>query len=224
MAQLLIGSGEIFPLPELQQPSSLALLLLVVFGGLSGLLGVLYNATILRCLRGADQLANIPLIWRAGCAALLLSVLLWHWPHYTGSGEALVTQLLASQQLLGGLAILWLVRFALGPLSYSLGMSGGLFAPMLALGAVQGVLFGLLVEQFWPSLGLDVVLCGVVGMAALFAASVRAPLTGIVLIIEMTGLGYQTVSLMLACIPAAIVPFWLGKAGIYDDLRERLLG
>jgi CIC family chloride channel protein len=81
----------------------------------------------------------------------------------------------------------------------------------------------MLVDAYWPAVALEIPLCAVVGMAAMFSGSVRAPLTGIVLIIEMTGLGNQAVSLMAACIPAAIIPFWLQQAGIYDDLRERLL-
>jgi CIC family chloride channel protein len=66
-------------------------------------------------------------------------------------------------------------------------------------------------------------LCMVAGMAGLFASSVRAPLTGIVLIIEMTGVGNQPVSLLLTCIPAIAVPYLLGQAPIYDSLLQRQL-
>lgn len=222
VAQLLIGTGEIFPVPYMVQPDSWALLLLAVLDAISGLLGALYNTAILRCLDGFTRTSWLTLWQRALLAAIALSLVLWQIPRYSGGGEALVTQLLTEQQLFAGLAMLWLVRFVLGPLSYSLGMSGGLFAPMLAVGAIQGTAFGLLVEHLWPGSGLNLQLCTVVGMAAMFSASVRAPLTGTVLIIEMTGLGNQALSLMAACIPAAVVPFWLGKESIYDDLRRRL--
>ncbi|SDU21335.1 chloride channel protein, CIC family [Pseudomonas pohangensis] len=223
VAQLLVGTGEIFPVPHLEQPGIAGLLLLACLGVASGFAGVLYNTVILRALDIFNRPAAVPLWLRGTLAAVGLSILLWQTPFFTGGGEALVRELLSGQQLFAGLAALWLARFALGPLSYSLGMSGGLFAPMLAVGAIQGIGFGMLVDAYWPAVALEIPLCAVVGMAAMFSGSVRAPLTGIVLIIEMTGLGNQAVSLMAACIPAAIIPFWLQQAGIYDDLRERLL-
>ena len=223
VAQLLVGTGEIFPLSYIAQPEIPALLLLAVLGITSGLLGVLYNAAIVLALNTFERPSALPFWLRGILAAILLSLLIWHTPFFTGSGESLIKELLTGQQLFAGLAALWLVRFALGPLSYSLGMSGGLFAPMLAVGAIQGVAFGMLADYLWPAIAPDMALCTVVGMAAMFSASVRAPLTGIVLIIEMTGLGNQAVSLMAACIPAAVIPFWLRQAGIYDDLRERML-
>jgi CIC family chloride channel protein len=224
VAQLLIGTGEIFPMPHIDQPGIAALILLTLLGATSGLLGVLYNAAIVGALNTFERPSALPLWMRGMLASILLSLLLWHMPFYTGSGETLVRDLLTGQQLFAGLAALWLVRFAIGPLSYSLGMSGGLFAPMLAVGAIQGLAFGLLANTLLPDIALNMSLCTVVGMAAMFSASVRAPLTGIVLIIEMTGLGNQAVSLMAACIPAAVIPFWLRQTAIYDGLRERMLG
>ena len=222
-AQLLIGTGEVFPLPHIDQPQIPILLLLSLLGVASGLAGVLYNAAILRALNTFTRSSPLTLWQRGVLVAVLLSLVLWHMPFYTGDGEALVTQLLQDQQLFASLAVLWLARFALGPLSYAPGMSGGLFAPLLAIGAIQGMAFALLVNSLWPEIAMNVQLCTVVGMAAMFSASVRAPLTGIVLIMEMTGLGNQAISLMAACIPAAVIPFWLRQEGIYDDLRRRLL-
>lgn len=224
VAQLLVGTGEIFPVARIAQPGLPALLLIFLLGSLSGLLGVSYNAATLRCLDGFSRRRPLAVGWRALIASSLLSLLLWHMPHSAGSGEVLVMNLLDSEQLLGGLAALWLVRFALGPLSYSLGMSGGLFAPMLAVGAAQGLLFGLLVNRLWPQAELNMTLCALSGMAALFSACIRAPFTGIVLIIEMTGLGNQAITLLIACIPATVIPFLLGRQSMYDELRERLPG
>ena len=74
-----------------------------------------------------------------------------------------------------------------------------------------------------PGIGLDWRICTIVGRGAMFAPSVRAPLTGIVLILEMTATGRLVVPMLLACLPAAIIPFWLGQLPIYDALRLRLL-
>jgi CIC family chloride channel protein len=74
----------------------------------------------------------------------------------------------------------FLARFVLGAVSYSAGVSGGLFAPMLTLGAQLGAIFGTVCR-------LNASAAAVVGMAAFFAAVVRAPLTGIVLIRDRKG-------------------------------------
>jgi CIC family chloride channel protein len=222
VGQLLVGSDPIFQLPPIAPPSPATLPLFLLLGLLCGLLGVFHNAAILACLHFSDRLSTVPLWLRAGVTALLLSLLLWYVPSMTGDGQSQIKRLFSGDLLLGGLCTLLLVRFALGPLSYALGMSGGLFAPLIALGAIQGALFGLLVDELLPG-AIDMQLCMVAGMAGLFASSVRAPLTGIVLIIEMTGVGNQPVSLLLTCIPAIAVPYLLGQAPIYDSLLQRQL-
>ena len=63
----------------------------------------------------------------------------------------------------------------------------------------------------------------VVGMAAFFTAVVRAPLTGLILITEMTANTTLLLPMLAACLSASIVPPLLGSAPIYDTLRQRLL-
>jgi CIC family chloride channel protein len=222
VGQLVVGSDPIFQLPPIAPPSFATLPLFLLLGLLCGLLGMFHNAAIVACLHLSDRLSTVPLWLRAGGAAVLLSLLLWYVPSMTGDGQSQISKLFSGNLLLGGLCSLLIVRFALGPLSYALGMSGGLFAPMIALGAIQGALFGLLVDELLPG-AIDMQLCMVAGMAGIFASSVRAPLTGIVLIIEMTGVGNQPVSLLLTCIPAIAVPYLLGRAPIYDSLLQRQL-
>jgi CIC family chloride channel protein len=81
----------------------------------------------------------------------------------------------------------FLVRFGLGPASYAAGTPGGLFAPMLVLGAQSGLVLGTLFCRWFPYLAERPAAFAVVGMAAFFTAVVRAPVTGIILFTEMTG-------------------------------------
>jgi len=62
-----------------------------------------------------------------------------------------------------------------------------------------------------------------VGMAAFFTAVVRAPLTGIILVTEMTGSFTLLLPMLGACFAATLVPTLLRNAPIYDSLRERAL-
>jgi len=80
----------------------------------------------------------------------------------------------------------FLFRFALGAVSYAAGTPGGLFAPLLVLGAQFGLLLAGVCRALLPNLDVQPEGFAVVGMAALFTGVVRAPVTGIVLDTEMT--------------------------------------
>jgi chloride channel protein, CIC family len=114
----------------------------------------------------------------------------------------------------------FLVRFGLGPVSYAAGTPGGLFAPMLVLGAQNGLVLGSLFCRWFPYLAERPAAFAVVGMAAFFTAVVRAPVTGIILVTEMTGCFTLVLPMLLACSAAMAVPTLLGNPPIYDSLRR----
>ena len=114
-----------------------------------------------------------------------------------------------------------LIRFALGALSYAAATPGGLFAPMLVLGAQLGVLVGAACRLAFPELDVDATAFAVVGMAAFFTGVVQAPITGIVLVTEMTGGFTMLLPMLAACFAAMLVANLLGSAPIYKSLRER---
>ena len=119
--------------------------------------------------------------------------------------------------------LLFLIRFALGAVSYAASTPGGLFAPMLVLGAQLGLFFGLVCQALFSSLDIQPVAFAVVGMAAFFAAVVRAPLTGIVLVTEMTGNVTMLLPMLGACFAAMLFTSLLRNPPIYDSLKERSL-
>src|SRR5699024_3427343 len=142
-----------------------------------------------------------------------------------GGGDDLSQALLAGQKLtfLAVVAIL-VVRFVAGPLSYAAATPGGLFAPMLALGALCGLIFAHALDVVWPGMGTALMPALVlVGMATLFTAVVRAPLTGAVLVMEMTATTSVAVSILAAGAAAVIVAQLLRSPPIYDVLRTRML-
>ena len=94
---------------------------------------------------------------------------------------------------------------------------------MLVLGAQLGLLVGILSQQAFPGLAIQPQAFAVVGMAALFTGVVRAPLTGIVLVIEMTASFPMLLPMLAACFMAMVVPSLLRDAPIYESLRERTL-
>jgi CIC family chloride channel protein len=98
---------------------------------------------------------------------------------------------------------------------------GGIFAPLLVLGALIGLGVGEVTQQIIPSAVPVPAVFAVVGMAAYFTAIVRAPLTGVVLIIEMTGNYEQMLPLLISCFFAYAVTEYLKDMPIYEVLFER---
>lgn len=91
------------------------------------------------------------------------------------------------------------------------------------VGAVFGALFSDVVNRIAPGLDLDPTTCALVGMAAFFTAVVRAPLTGMLLVLGMTGTVHPLATMLAACAGAMIVPAMVDSPPIYDTLRERML-
>jgi CIC family chloride channel protein len=147
----------------------------------------------------------------------------WFAPTLVGSGDTLTQTIFSERHAIEALLIIFLLRFLVGPWSYAAATPGGLFAPLLLLGASSGALFGEALNRLMPALGFSPVAFAVVGMAALFCASVRAPLTGVVLTVEMTGRGDLTLALLVASLGAMVVATLLDNEPIYATLKRRML-
>jgi len=183
----------------------------------------LYNSLILALLRLSDRLAAIPSVTRAAFIGALVGLTAWFAPTLVGSGDALTQTIFSERHAIEALLIIFLLRFLIGPWSYAAATPGGLFAPLLLLGASSGALLGEALNHLMPALGFSPVAFAVVGMSALFSASVRAPLTGVVLTVEMTGRGDLTLALLVASLGAMIVSTLLDSEPIYVSLKRRML-
>jgi CIC family chloride channel protein len=219
--QLLLGDTIDFAIAPPGEPSVAAVAACLLLGVLAGVLGAAYNRTILFTLEQFARL-RIPGIVRAALVGAAVGLLAFFDPAVVGGGESIIGRVLAGGIALGPLAGIFVVRWLLGPFSYAAGTPGGLFAPLLVVGALVGAIFADIANLVAPALDLDPTMSAIVGMAAFFAAVVRAPLTGIVLVLGMTGTMTPVLPAIAASLAATIVPFLLGSAPIYDDLRERL--
>jgi len=195
----------------------------IALGLLLGVIGALYNWTIIRLLRFADAFARLSSLYRAALIGATIGLAGWFVPNMIGGGDNLTQAIFSGQYTVAALAAVFVFRFFIGPWSYAAGTPGGLFAPMLFLGAAFGALFYQLLNHFIPALGVTPVACAVVGMSTLFAACVRAPLTGIVLTVEMTGRGDLTLALLSAALMAMLVTMLLKSEPIYETLKRRMI-
>jgi chloride channel protein, CIC family len=219
-ARFLLGQGPDFRVAPFAYPGIGTLPIHLVLGGVAGLLGVAYNRAILVALRTADRLSRYPVEFRATAIGVMVGMLAWFAPSLVGGGDAITQQMVGGTTAVftfGGLV--FALRFCLGAVSYAARTPGGLFAPLLVLGSQSGLLFGALSCRWFPSIAADPAEYAVVGMAALFTAVVRAPLTGIILAFELTGSFTLLLPMLAACFAAMLVPTVLQDPPIYDSLR-----
>jgi H+/Cl- antiporter ClcA len=166
-------------------------------------------------LKPAWMKAVVPFIW-----VLVLAVL---WPEMLGSGHHLVGEVAAGHFELKLLALILITKFAFSGFSFGTGAPGGIFLPLLVLGSISG---GLFTELISPICGFEETYIGnfvILGMAGYFSAIVRAPITGIILISEMTGSFNNLLALSIVSLVAYMTAEMLKGEPIYDQLLNRML-
>src|SRR5271170_862337 len=223
VARLFLGDAPDFHVRALAFPSNGTKLLFFVLGVLSGLAAIAYNHAILGAIAAAARLRRWPVELRAALIGAAVGTLAWFAPGLVGGGDPITQRSLEGIGTLAMIPLLFSLRFGLGAVSYAAATPGGLFAPLLVLGAQLGLFFGLGCQFLFSRLDIQPVVFAVVGMAAFFAGVVRAPLTGIVLVTEMTGNVTMLLPMMGGCFAAMLVTTILRNPPIYDSLSERAL-
>jgi len=221
--RLLLGNTLDFTVQQVSLTQGWRVAPFLALGALLGAAGALYNTATVGLLRLSDRWSGISSANRAAIIGATIGFVAWFAPSLVGGGDTLTQAILVDRYAVGALVTIFLARFLLGPWSYAAGAPGGIFAPLLVLGASSGALFAGVLNHAMPLLNLSPVAFAVVGMAALFSASVRAPLTGIVLTVEMTGRGDLTLSLLGASLVSMVVAMLLKSEPIYETLKRRML-
>jgi chloride channel protein, CIC family len=206
VARLFLGNAPDFHVQALAFPGSVVNPLFFVLGALAGLVAIAYNKAILGAIEAADRLSNWPVELRAALVGATVGILAWIAPGLVGGGDPITQRTLTGAVTLALIPLLFLIRFGLGAVSYAAATPGGLFAPLLVLGAQLGLFFGFLCRFILPGFDVQPEAFAIVGMAALFSGVVRAPLTGIVLVTEMTGNVTMLLPMLGACFAACWCP------------------
>lgn len=188
------------------------------------LLGVLFNRALLFTHRLMAPLRR----WPLGAGGFLVGALIglagWFLPEAVGSGAALIEQVLGTDMGWRAALLFFGLRFALTMISYGSGAAGGIFAPLLLFGALMGASAANLWQPWLPfDLGQQQLAAAIVGMGACFTALVRTPLTGIVIVLEMTDGFHLLLPLMVASLIAYGVANALNDTPIYEALLKQQL-
>jgi chloride channel protein, CIC family len=219
----LIGQGPDIVMPQYPSPQLSYLWVFLVFGSIFGLFGYLFNHLLIVSLNFFSGLRGWLYMFTGLIVGAIIGVLVLLFPDTTGGGYDIIPKAIQNTFPPMILLILFVARFGTTALSYGSGAPGGIFAPMLALGTLFGLWFGHFTHELFPAHVLHPGIFAVAGMGALFSATVRAPLTGIVLTVEMTLNYSQILPLILTCMSATIVAQGLGGKPIYTVLLRRTL-
>ncbi len=198
--------------------------LLIFLGVLLGFFGALYNKTIPFLQDAFDKIKIIPAHFRVGIPILMAGIFAFTLPQLLGGGHEMILLLHEGNLAFKSVFLLLTLKFIFSTVSFSSAAPGGIFFPLLVLGAYIGCAYGMLSVQFF---GVDGTLLNnfiILAMAGFFAAIVRAPLTGIILLCEMTGSFSQFLSVSVVSMFAYITAEYLKVEPVYDQLLKRMLG
>jgi len=166
--------------------SGYELLLYAALGLLAGPISAVY-VRLLYWTQDLFQKIKLPRWVKTAAAGLAVGLVGIFYPQVFGVGYDTITSILSATKLtLGVLLILMIAKLVLTPISIAGGFAGGVFAPSLFIGATLGGAFGMVMQQLFPALGISAPAYALVGMAAVLAGAVHAPLTAALLLFEMT--------------------------------------
>ncbi len=223
VVRVLVDADPVIKMMVFPDPALSAIWLFIILGALFGFVGQIFNQLLIVSLDYFASLSQKKTVLSLITAGLLISVIGILNPAMLGGGYTAIRQVLDlshTQQFLIGL---FLIRLFLTLFSYGLGVPGGIFAPLLALGVIFGTLYGNIMQPYFPALIPYPGVFAVAGMAGIFASTVRAPLTGLVLAIEMTSNFELILPLIITSVTASLVTAQLGNRPVYTILLERTM-
>ena len=196
--------------------------LLIILGIIVGISGVIFNSGILKTQfifkksKLSTEIKVIIPFLITGVVGLTAPILL-------GGGHGLIMSLDKSSITLKMLLLFLLVKYLLTFIGFGSGTPGGIFFPLLVLGALIGNIFGIVAIDLFNIPSIYIINFIILAMAGNFASIVKAPITGIILICEMTGSFDHLLSLAIVCVIAYITSDIFKSEPIYESLLERCL-
>jgi chloride channel protein, CIC family len=187
--------------------------------GVAAALAAMAFKSVLAVLESLSDLYPVPQPIRAMVGGLVVGAIAMWLPAVVGNGYEPLNRILDSDIALGAIAVLALAKIVATSGSVASGIPGGVFTPMLLIGAALGAAWGNLVSYGALS---DAGSYALVGMAAATAASIHAPLTAAVMVFELSGDYLIALPLILATVVATTASKALGDESVYEtELRKR---
>lgn len=217
----ILGNEPLFRVPayHLVNPTELAFYALL--GIVGGLISLVFTRGLLATRRLFLRLPAWTDVWQPAMGGVVIGAILIFYPQVMGVGYEYIDQALNGSMLLRTLLLLCAVKLVATIVSYSSGNAGGIFAPSLYLGAMVGGAAGLIVQQLAPFPTGGPGAYALVGMGTLFAGIIRAPITSVFMIFELTQDYQIIVPLMVANMLSFAISKRFQPVPVYDALLEQ---
>jgi chloride channel protein, CIC family len=216
--RLSLGDHPLFKVPQYHLVSSAEFAVYAVLGVAGGVVSAVFAKSLLR-LRARFLRLPQKTVWLQPVAGgLLVGVIGWFVPQVLGVGYAFVGDALNGDMAFRLMLVLLVLKLIAVTASYASGNAGGIFGPSLFLGAMVGGVVGTAAHHFFPAYTALPGAYALVGMGAVFAGVVRAPMTSVLIIFEMTQDYAVIVPLMIANLVSLFVASLLQPEPIYEAL------
>jgi len=227
VAHARFGDNPAFRIPEYRLESPFEYPLYAALGVLAALAAVIFIRVLYRTEDIFDSI-SMPEWLKPALGGLGMGLLgVWYISlmgvgYGSGPGAMAIPAALAGESSLQVLIALAGLKILATSLTIGSGGSGGVFAPSLFIGAMMGGAFGLVVNDLWPGATAPAGAYALVGMAAVFAGSARAPITAVIILFEMTNDYSIILPLMTAVVISTAVAQLIMSENIYTlKLRRR---
>jgi CIC family chloride channel protein len=196
------GNEITFSIPIHELVSATEIIFYLILGFLCGLAARLFTASYFFSYKLFDDKIRIPNFWKPALGGLLVGIISVFAPQILGNGYETMELALAGKLFWGFALSLVLLKIICTSLTLGSGGLGGIFAPSLFIGAMLGATFGSGLNWIFPGLTASPETYAVVGMGAVAGAVMQAPLTNIIMLIELTNDYSLILPIMSSCIVA----------------------
>ncbi len=223
LVRAFIGADPVIQMTIFPTPPLSMIWTFILLGAVFSIIGWIFNKSLIKILDWFDAINKHSLMITVLIAGVSIATVGVMFPDIIGGGYETVRLVLDNNLALKVLLFIFIGRFVLTLFSYGSGVPGGIFAPLISLGVLVGMIFGVVMKHFYPEMISQSGVFAVAGMAGIFAATVRAPLTGMVLAVEMTSNYEMILPLILTTATASVITAMLGNRPIYTTLLERTI-
>jgi CIC family chloride channel protein len=221
MMRLLLGNNPLFQVPQYTLVHPLELGIYALLGIAGGFLSVAFTRMLLGMRHFFLYLPRKTQWWHPVVGGVTVGLMGWFVPQVLGVGYNYVGDALNGSIALKLLLLLVALKLVGVTVSYASGNAGGIFGPALFLGAMLGGAIGTVAHNLLPGYTASPGAYALVGMGALFAGIVRAPMTSVLMIFEMTRDYAVIVPLMIANLTSLYISRRFQKQPIYEALAHQ---
>jgi chloride channel protein, CIC family len=216
--RLLLGNNPLFKVPRYELIHPLEFAIYALLGVVGGLASVTFTKLLLSMRKRFLSLPQKTLWFQPMAGGLLVGLMGWFVPQVLGVGYGYVGDALNGRMALNLMFLLVILKLLTVTTSYASGNAGGIFGPALFIGAMLGGTVGTLAHRLLPAYTATPGAYALVGMGAVFAGIVRAPMTSVLMIFEMTQDYAVIVPLMIANLVSLFISSRLQHQPIYEAL------